>query len=91
MHREWDKEDILDLFHLIRVVDDATEGDDMASRPAELAVASAFTKTNDHYTYTLDDDNDADNEDIQPEEDNVGREEGQEKGNEEEDNSGDNF
>ncbi len=46
----------------------------MASRPAELAAVAAFTKTDDHYTYTLADD-DTDDEDMIPEEDDSGEEE----------------
>ena len=47
-------EDILDIFHLLRVTDGATEGSGLDDMPAEVTAISAFTKTDDHYTYTLD-------------------------------------
>ena len=62
-------EDILDIFHLLRVTDGATEGSGLDDMPAEVAAISAFTKTNHHYTYTLDLDwTPLDKEDIMPDE-----------------------
>ena len=65
--RSWTVADILDAFHFLRAVEDASERDDMASRSAELTAALAFTKTEEHYTYTLDEA--ADDDDVTPEED----------------------
>ena len=62
-------EDVLDIFHLLRVTDGATEGSGLDDMPAEVAAISAFTKTNHHYTYTLDSDwTPLDEEDIMPDE-----------------------
>ena len=47
-------EDIYDIFHLLRVSDGATGGSGLDSMTAEVAAISAFTKTDDHYTYTFD-------------------------------------
>lgn len=66
--RTWEVPDILDTFHLLRVVDGADEENEVTGQPSHLAAISAFVKTEEHYTYTLD--NDGDDEDIEPDGDN---------------------
>ena len=46
--------------------DGATGGSGLNDIPADVAAISAFTKTDDHYTYTFDPDWILDNEDITP-------------------------
>ena len=48
--------------------DGATGGSGLNDIPADVAAISAFTKTDDHYTYTFDPDWILDNEDTTPEE-----------------------
>ncbi len=42
------------MFHMIRVSDVAMEGSGLNDMPADVAAILAFTKADDHYTYTFD-------------------------------------
>ncbi len=56
---------ILDLFHFYRVVNDAWAANDVVCQTATRALSS-ITKVDDHYTYTLPEN---DNENITPDDD----------------------
>ncbi len=75
--------DILDTFKLLRVVDGAAEGE-MERRPEELEAVSMFTKTDEHYTYTLDDEEEED-DDVTPDDDDGGGDEEDEENDSDED------